>query len=291
MRSSDGDQARVAARDAVPAAAEISLLPGAARVSRAHRDAGAQLDNLCGPYCVWIALSAAGVPTTQDDVAVAAGTLLPIGGDPAAFVPPGESNRDRYTRQIRRTADLAASGTSARGLVAATRDVSGGSFAAVPIRGRGGGPLGEADVCALIAIVESNPSWEAVPIVNLRTGKLWGTSVGIDAAAAFVSGEPVEPPPPEWDVGHFVSVAGAVRGSAGTALIVRDTYPTLGSRGVHVQPAGAVADAIRRDDGRDGGCLLFVSADDAASVERVAKDAGFDIDVWDNGTPYEGGTP
>lgn len=271
--------------------AEISLLPGARRVSRVHRDAGAQLDNLCGAFCVWVALSAVGVGTTQEDVAVAAGSLLPRGADPAASVPPGEPNRDTYRREIRRTDDPAASGTSVPGLVAAAREVSGGSFVLVPIRGRAGRPLDARAIADVLDLLDASPSWEAVPILNLRTGRLWGASVSLEEAVAHVSGEAVTPPPPEWDVGHYVSVAGSLRGAAGTVLLVRDTYPSFGSRGVHLQPLGAVAAAVRRDDGRDGGCLLFVSGDDASSVERAAKDAGFDIDVWDNGTPYEGGTP
>lgn len=270
---------------------EIALLPGAARVSRLYRGAGAQLDNLCGPFCVWVALSAFGVRTTQEDVAVAAGSVLPRGGDPVASVPPGEPNRDAYAREIRRTDDPGVSGTSVPGLVAATRDVSSGLFVLVPIRGRSGRPLDATALGDVIELLEANPSWEAVPILNLRTGKLWGTTLALEDAVASVSGELIDPPPPEWDVGHFVSVVGSVRGPAGTSLLVRDTYPSFGSRGVHVQPIDAVAAAVRRDDGREGGCLLFVSADDAASVERAAKDAGFDIDVWDNGTPYEGGTP
>lgn len=269
---------------------EITLLPGADRIARLHRRAGAQLDNLCGPYWASILLNVVGVGATQEDVAVAAGTLLPASGDPASWIPQGEPNRDGYGREIRRTDDHGASGTSVAGLVSATSELCSGSFRFIPARARSDEPLDELALLWIVDMVDSNTTWEAGLVLNVRTGKLWGTHLPLFDALVYLSGGEITPPEPEWDVGHFVNVAGVLRGKTQAMLLLRDSYPSFGSAGYHLQPIEAVAAALRRDDGLRGGCLLFVSAEDAPAAERELEEAGFDCNVWDNGTPYEGGT-
>ena len=54
-------------------------------------------------------------------------------------------------------------------------------------------------------------------------------------------------------------------------LIVRDPYPTFGWDGYHLQPAEAIANALRRDDGAEGGVLLFVAAKNKVEIEEEAR--------------------
>jgi hypothetical protein len=69
-------------------------------------------------------------------------------------------------------------------------------------------------------------------------------------------------------------------------VIVRDTYPTFGWDGYHLQPVEAIANALSRDDGAEGGVLLFVAAKNKVEIEEEARARGFDIAVWNNGTPW-----
>jgi hypothetical protein len=94
----------------------------------------------------------------------------------------------------------------------------------------------------------------------------------------------VEPPPADWDVGHFLNLAAVVAGPARSLVLVRDSYRSLGLDGHHLQPADALANALLRGDGREGGVLCFALAMDADALRaRLAAD-GFDLRGWDNGT-------
>jgi hypothetical protein len=268
---------------------EITWLPGAERIAPVHRRAGQQMDNLCGPYWTSVLLRAHGFDADEEDVAVAAGTLLPSVGDPTTWVPPGQANRASYRRSLMRTDDPDASGTSVTGLLASASELSDDVFRFLPIRGRGGVPTDGEALRELIDLLERHPGWRAAPILNLRVGLLWGTQLSFDEAFAYLSGSKIEAPEPEWDVGHFVNVAGLVRADARTMLWLRDSYPSLGWHGYHLQPLEAVGEGIRRYEGHEGGCLLFVASEAAPAIEHELKEVGFDIGGWDNGTPYEGG--
>jgi hypothetical protein len=54
---------------------------------------------------------------TQDDAAVAAGTLLTVGGGRLADLPPGAASRADYLQQIPTTEDTQLAGTSPQGIV------------------------------------------------------------------------------------------------------------------------------------------------------------------------------
>lgn len=266
---------------------ELTLLPGADRVAAVHRPAGAQPDNLCGAFWVSLLLRSAGSGSpTPERAAAAAGTVLPAGGDPRSWVPPGEPNRPGDTATLARSDDPDVSGTSVPGMLAAVDELSGGSYRLVPIRGHAGRALDGSAIATLVGILERHPRWEATPILNLRTGALWGTRLPLTGALTYLAGGDVNPPDPEWDVGHFVNIAGLVRGPERTMLLLRDSYPSFGSGGSHLQPLEAVGSAVRRDDGREGGCLLFLAARHLDGAERALKDEGYDIGTWDNGTPY-----
>lgn len=278
----------------------LEFLPGAVPVGRAHRAAGAQPDNLCGPYWVATLLQAAseggggsegssvGHLLWPERVAVAARTSVPR-GDPATWLPPGEPSRTSYRLPIPVATEATLSGTSVPGMLDAVEEVTEGAFRLLPLRGRQGRRFDAEAVEALLDLLFAHPTWEATPILNLRSGKLWGSRVPLVAALGFLWGEEATPPEPDWDVGHYLTVAGIVRGPRRSLVLVRDTYSSLGWDGYHLQPPEAVAAALRRDDGREGGCLLFLRARDHEEAERSFQEAGFVIGVWDNGTPYARG--
>lgn len=268
---------------------EITLLPGSRAVGAAHREAGAQRDHLCGPYWVSTLLRAAGFAVGQEEAAVAAGTRVPASPDPDA-VPPGEPARPASDARIASVDDAASAGTSATGMIDAVRTLSGGACALVPVRGRRGEPLGAEALERLLETVADHPSWDGSVLANLRTGHLWGTGLSPVDAIAYLDGAEVGPPPPEWDVGHFVEVAALVRGDARTMVLLRDSYPSFGWAGHHLQPLEVVASGIARGDGHEGGCLVFVRSAGAGEAERELRHAGFEVGIWDNGTPYQGGT-
>ena len=146
----------------------------------------------------------------------------------------------------------------------------------------------------MLTLCEDFPNSQATPICNLQTGVLWGSHLALADAIAYLKGESIDPPEADWNVGHYLTIAGTVRGPASSRstetarmlVIVRDTYPTLGWDGYHLQPAEVVANALKRDDGAEGGVLLFVAARNQIEIEEEAKARGFDIAVWDNGTPW-----
>jgi hypothetical protein len=271
----------------------LTLLPADLRVAPVHREAGPQPDNLCGPYWVAVALRAAGcAEVTVEEAAVAAGTRVPATGDPRSWLPIGERPHGGSFPGLRRVDDPALAGTSIQGMLEAVEVLSGGSCRSLPIRGHAGRSLDGEALAGLIEMILAEPAWLVIPLLNLRTGALWGARTPVADALGYLAGRDVVPAPPEWDVGHFVNVAGILRSTRRALLVLRDTYPSLGAGGTHLQPLEAVAAAVRRGDGREGGCLLVVRSEDAAEVEREMKGRGFDVGSWDNGTPYEreGGT-
>jgi hypothetical protein len=86
----------------------------------------------------------------------------------------------------------------------------------------------------------------------------------------------------EWDEGHFLSLFALIRGTGGALVGVRDTYRSLGWHGHHLQPPAAVAAALNRGDGREGGVLCVVPSASAAPLRAALT--GFDLRMWDNGS-------
>ena len=99
----------------------------------------------------------------------------------------------------------------------------------------------------------------ATLIANVRTGLFWGSRPDPAIVLAHLRGEAVDPPPADWDVGHFVNLAALARGPAGEIVVVRDTYQELGLGGHHLQPPDRVAAALRRGDGHEGGMLAVLA--------------------------------
>jgi hypothetical protein len=262
---------------------QVQLLPGAVELMPAHQRAGQQPDNLCGPYWVAILLEGMGVATLRaDEVAKIAGAILPNAGNSIEWVPPGGVNRQDYSVELT-LGPLEDSGTSVQGLIEATRRLSGDRYTLIPLKTRWTAQRVE----AVMQLCQIHPHWNATPLCNIKTGFFWGSRLPLELAIAYLNGTNITPPPADWNVGHFVSLAGVVQGTVRSLVIVRDTYPILGWEGYYLQPAEAIANAMNRDGyTSEGGLLLFVATEHQAEVEAAVSELGVAIEPWDNGTPW-----
>jgi hypothetical protein len=240
-----------------------------------------QKDNLCGPF--WAArvlneggyISWDGEPIDEDLIALRAGTVLPE-AHPGSDVPLGAASKTHYRYDLPR-APVEQSGTSAQRLAQAIEAASSGRLCCVSLRGRWNAERVE-------RLVGEAPDLGARLIANVRTGRLWGSRPSIAILLAELGGRPVEEPAADWDVGHFIELEILVRGPKGSLVVVHDSYPSLGWSGRHLQPPRAVADALLRGDGREGGVLAAVTRAREEAVKALAATIGLEIGAWDNGT-------
>jgi hypothetical protein len=253
-----------------------------------QRPAVQQKDNLCGPFHaarVLVDFGVAmwdGVPLDQDLVALHSGTTLPA--EPRGpQVPAGASSLRDYRYELPRV-DPDRAGTSAGGLARAISLLSGGRLECVPLRGSW---LEE----TLERLIDGAGRLDARLIANVRTGPLWGSRPPVEALLAHLSGRAAaggrpapSVPAAEWDVGHFVELVKLLRGPGGTLVLVRDSYPSLGWNADYLQPTHALAAALTRGDGREGGVLAVLSASGADSVRALARELSLQTEPWDNGT-------
>jgi len=238
-----------------------------------------QKDQLCGAFWGALTLSAAGHKASQEEVALRAGTAL-AEGDPAGWLPPGASPRADYEATIPVAPDEAFAGTSATGVARSIEEISRGALAVVSVAG----PW-SSDTVVSLAEIAARAAPECVLIANLRTGHLWGSRPPARLLFDYLLGRPVEAPPPDWDCGHFLTIAAGVGGPGGVLVVLRDTYPQLGWDGYHLQPVAAVAEALGRGDGNEGGVLCALPAPAAEALAGKLEEAGFTLRHWDNGTP------
>lgn len=248
-----------------------------------------QKDGCCGPFWGAIALRAFGIEWFEDEaidqdlLAVRSGTTLDGEGNPHEALPPRSDPRLDYRLRLPVADHPAASGTSAHGVADGIERVGEGQVSVLPVAG----PWTAESVEALLdAVAEVAP--DAVLIANWATRRLWGSLPPPQALLAHLAGRDVEGPPAEWDVGHFANLAELVRGPGGSFVVVRDSYPSLGWEGHHLQPPTAAAAALRRGDGKEGGVLVVSRAQAGDEMERRLGDRGFELRHWNNGTPYEG---
>lgn len=267
---------------------EATLLPGAHALLEAHARALPQRDDLCGAFCGALALSAAGLehddgePLDQDAVALAAGSVVSGEREPGTL-PHGEPGRRDYRLAIPTIEDSAVSGTTAAGVARAIEQLSDGRLAAIPYAG----PWNTATLAGLFDLAAGLPR-PLTLVANLATHHLWGSRASL--AQLFdhlVAGTP-QGPPPDWHVGHFACVVGCAQGPGGRLYALADTYPALGSRGVHMQPQERLAAAIDRRDMPAGGVLVAAFAEDATAVRAGASEIGLSEAMWDNGTVTSG---
>jgi hypothetical protein len=239
-----------------------------------------QKDNLCGPFHAARLLQDAGVveydgePLDQDLVALQAGTVLPI-EEHGPQVPPGATNLRDYRYQLTR-AEQEQSGTSPDRLATAIEELSGGLLACVPLSGEWTGE-------AVSALVDGLDGPGTRLIANLRTGPLWGSRPPVDVLLAALDGvERPDTPEADWDAGHFVELVQLVRGRAGCLVVVQDSYPSLGWQGCYLQPPTALAEALMRGDGREGGVLAVTGPAGVPAVEELAQELALDTKMWKN---------
>jgi hypothetical protein len=263
---------------------QLNVLPGVERLIEFHRAAGQQPDNLCGPYWVAILLRAfAEQKLTPSDVGQLARSLLPI-GDPVDWVPAGASPRQDYSLTLPCTENLSIAGTSIMGLIESVKQATGDRWCLIPVQA----DWNAQRVSAFIHLCLEYDSWQAIPIANWNTAYLWGSSLPLIDVLAYLKGDRITPPPPDWEVGHFAVLAGQVTGTR-SLVVVQDTYPRFGWDGYHLQSEDAIATALNRptDAPRTGGILLFANAELRSVIERVLQTQSFRIAPWDNGTLWE----
>ena len=265
---------------------EMTLLPGARALLSLHAREVPQRDDLCGAFCGALALGAAGISTSpgggepidQDTVALAAGSVVGMHTDPA-ILPFDERGRRDYRLELPFVEDSSVSGTTAAGLAAAVRTLSAGRLAVIPFSG----PWTPETFDGLfeLTVALERP---VTLLANLATRHLWGSHPRVDQLLAYLLDGASPGPPPDWDVGHFVCVLGRLSGLGGSLYGVADTYSSLGSGGVHLQPRERLAAAIDRRDMPAGGVLVVVDIEDASAVRSGAGALGLIEGIWDNGT-------
>ena len=249
-----------------------------------YESVGQQPDNLCGPYWIALLLQVYGeLELSTVDVALAANTVLPNQGDPTDWVPPGALPRQGagYDR-IPTSPDRAVCGTSATGLMRATEHLSQGRFCLLPLQTEDW----LAGLPHLLALCSRHPDWQIVPILNVHTHYFWGTQLAPWQLFSYLETGQLTPPPTDWSVGHFALLVGQIQGQVASLYGVLDTYPGIGSKGLHPQPADALARSLQRPDyATQGGVLLFVKAARRSPLRALLEAQGFQIAAWDNGSP------
>ena len=214
----------------------------------------------------------------QDAVALAAGSVISAAAEPHNL-PQGERGRRDYRLALPRIEDAARSGTTPAGLVRAVEQLSGDALAALPYTARWSAQA-LAGLFDLLAALERPVS----AVANLATRHLWGAGATLGQLLAYLLDGAQMGPDPDWDVGHFVCLIGRIVGPGGTLYGVADTYPSLGSRGLHMQPAERLARALQRPDMAAGGLILVAFSEDAAQLRARAAELGLSEGAWDNGT-------
>ncbi|MEA2313474.1 MAG: hypothetical protein QOI03_166 [Solirubrobacteraceae bacterium] len=265
-------------------ALDLKLLPGARELLAWHERELPQRDDLCGAFCGALALGAAGIERwdderiDQDTVALAAGSVVSRIPDTGSL-PHGERGRRDYRLSIPLIDEEGRSGTSAGGLAQAIEEISAARLAAIPYAG----PWTADTLAGLFDLLAALP--RAVTLVaNIATRHLWGSSAPLALMLDHLLGGELAGPPADWDVGHYACVIGRASGPGGALYAIADTYPSLGSSGVHVQPGELLARALERREMPAGGMFAVVSRDDAPAVRAGAEEIGLREEIWDNGT-------
>jgi hypothetical protein len=262
----------------------LKFLPGAERVLAEHRQELPQKNELCGAFWVTLGLRAfANAKIEQDHVGLAASSLLSV-VQVADSLPPGHPGRDDYILDLNRAVESDIdSGTSSQGLQVATSQLSEGAFTSVPVSGE----WTSAKVAEMLSrLFEADVS--CLVMSNSATRFLWNSHMPSHAALEFLFTGSTEVIGSEWNVGHFLCILGYVEGPHGTLALCADTYPSLGSAGLHLQPLDGIAASLRRDDSPySGGMLVMVATANVSVIVSIVEAIGLTTEIWDNGTPYQ----
>jgi hypothetical protein len=262
----------------------MTFLAGARTLLAVHARELPQRDDLCGAFCASLALRAAGVqehgdaPLDQDAAALAAGSIVSASAN-TEILPFGEVGRRDYRLELPTVDDSAVSGTTAAGVLRAIEELSEGRLAAIPYSG----PWSTRTLDGLFELA-AGLTRPVTLVANFATRHLWGARPTLEQLLDYTFTGNQSGPAPDWDVGHFACVVGRIRGPGGSLYCVADTYPSLGSGGVHLQPAERLALALERRDMPAGGMLAAVASEDAARVRAGAAALGLVESLWDNGT-------
>ena len=262
----------------------LTLLPYLKSLLPLHEKAGSQPDNLCGPYWVALLLQAYGeLSVSAVEVAIAAATVLPSQGNSADWLPPGATSRlgTNYD-QIATVPNIDEAGTSITGLMQATEKLSQGQFSLLPLTTDDWA----AGLQTVWQLCQTHPEYQAIPLLNAHTRYFWGSRLTPLQVMTYLEGDPVTPPPPDWNVGHFALLAGHLQGPAQSLYALLDTYPQFGWQGLHLQPPIAVAQSLARPQQRDqGGLALFVATALRSHLVASIAQSGLRIEPWNNGSP------
>ena len=267
----------------------LDFLPGTHTLLHQHERAGQQPDNLCGPYWVSLLLQAyGGFPVSAVAVAKAAATILPSQGNPSDWLPSGATSRtgEGYNT-IPTVPTLDECGTSVDGLIQATERLSQGRFCLLPLQMENWESGLDTLVQTCHDFSDRGADWEMLPLLNIHTSYLWGSQLSLSAVVRFLQMGEAPATFPDWCVGHFAVLVGGLQGQAQKLCAILDTYPQFGWNGLHLQPSGAIAQSlIRPQQSTQGGILLFMHSKNRAQIQEAFAQQGFQIAVWDNGTPF-----
>ena len=255
--------------------------------------AGSQKDNLCGVYWADIAVQAFTEHrfVDEEDAALVAGTVVPEGPtDPTVSFPwHGDGPRGPvapswpYRLDLPSSTDDDALGTSAHGVARAINELAQGELAVMPLRSK---KWTSNLVNDLIGCLSALDEPRLLAIANVGTAGFETSLHSLsDLLAVVMSGAALPERAGDWDVGHFVSLAGLIHGPAGDLAIVRDTYRLLGGRGYHLQPLANVAAALHRGGTGAGGVLVIGPSTVVAAARAAVARLGLIEELWDNGSP------
>jgi hypothetical protein len=245
---------------------DVHWLPGGAGLVAQARAELPQKDGLAAAFAALVALRAAGIAVPdQDEVARVAGTVR-------APTPPPSGALPRNDFRLSLPCDEATAGTSAAGLAAAIRTLSGDRLAVVPATGDWHGEtisdllLGLWELPRVAVLARLDPAELGSPDTPERALLDY-----LDTGIPPLWTNRWRPPAP-----HHVLLAGVRLGAAGTLLSIVDTYRELGDNGVHDQPVEWVAAGL-------ASVLLVADAGRAATLAQAVDYAGLRRDWRDVG--------
>ncbi|MEM1677374.1 MAG: hypothetical protein QXU63_03695 [Nitrososphaerota archaeon] len=176
-------------------------------------------------------------------------------------------------------------GVSPEGIIHAIHEVSMSKLKVIPVKTVSkieGELLSSEKMAVLLELLKKAEVYNIQFILNLNTRYLLDSDKTPKLSEKLLLGETFQEVFRE-SVGHYVGCAGLIEVDDKPLIIVRETYRKYG---VHLQPAEYVRRALVREDGREGGILIIVPADQEEDLKKMLSDRGLRVEIWDNGSPY-----